>query len=126
MGKRRAAREQAFKYLFQSEINDELTLENETPFTQQLVNGVFAHKEEIDQLIKDHLINWSFERISLVDKAILRIAIYEILFEADIPYAVSINEAVELARKYGDDASSKFINGLLSNIVKKRSNTNER
>lgn len=126
MGKRRAAREQAFKYIFQSEINDELTLENETPFTQQLVNGVFAHKEEIDQLIKDHLINWSFERISLVDKAILRIAIYEILFEADIPYAVSINEAVELARKYGDDASSKFINGLLSNIVKKRSNTNER
>lgn len=120
MKNRRAAREKAFTFLFQNEINEELDLKDVAPFTSKLVTGVLNNKEQIDQLIKDHLINWSFERISLVDKSILRIAIYEILHEDDIPYAVSINEAVELAHKYGDDSSSKFINGILSNIVEKK------
>lgn len=122
MKNRRSAREEAFKLLFQMEINEEFDLEKKASFTKKLLTGVMEHKNTIDQLIEEHLINWSFERIPLVDKSILRIAIYEILFEDDIPYAVSINEAVELAHTYGDDSSSKFINGILSNIVEKKGN----
>lgn len=116
---RRTAREEAFKYLFQLDINNDQTMNSEKmdPFMKKIVTGVNQHKEAIDQLIRKHLENWSFDRIALVEKTILRIAAYEITYEDDIPVGVSINEAVELAHTYGDEKSSKFINGVLSKII---------
>lgn len=114
------AREEAFKILFQLEMNDqqpaieEAFVENN--YIQKLLKGVEQEKTNIDQRITDQLKNWTFSRIALVDKTILRIAVYEIMHMEDIPHAVSINEAVNLAHKYGDDKASKFINGVLSQI----------
>ncbi len=116
---RRKAREEAFKMLFQIDVNEDIEPNFVSPFTERIVQGVIEHKEKIDRLIEKYLINWTLERISLVDKTLLRMAIYEICFEDDVPFAVSINEAVELAHKYGDEKSGKFINGVLSNIIKK-------
>lgn len=116
---RRKAREEAFKLLFQNEMNEQSEDSYDNDFVKQLVTGVHHEMEKIDSIIEKYLINWTLERISLVDKAILRIALYEIIFIEDIPHAVSINEAIELAHKYGDENSSKFINGILSEIIKK-------
>src|SRR5699024_1834508 len=113
---RRQAREEAFKILFQLEINDEQPNLNNEVFVDTVISGVIENKLEIDSQIKHQLKNWTFERIALIDKTILRIAIYEINELEDIPVAVSINEAVELAHTYGDENSSKFINGVLSSI----------
>ena len=116
---RQTAREEAFKHLFQRNINDQVnTAENMNNYTKKLVQGVSEHIEEIDQLISTHLENWTLDRIALVEKTILRIATYELKFTEDIPVAVAINEAVELGHKYGDEKSSKFINGVLSKIIK--------
>ena len=114
---RSAAREEAFKILFQLDFNDENERKHKHAFTTQLVNGIVEQKEKIDQIIKDHLENWSFDRLAQVEKTILRIATYEIAFLDDIPNGVSINEAVELANKYGDEKSGKFINGVLAKII---------
>lgn len=119
MTTRRKAREEAFKILFQDELNKRDIPKEQDDFIKLLVSGVHKEKETIDQLIEKFLINWTLDRISLVDKALLRIALYEIVFLDDIPHAVSINEAIELAHKYGDENSSKFINGILSKIIKK-------
>jgi len=116
---RRKAREEAFKMLFQIDVNEDIEPNFVSPFTERIVQGVIEHKDKIDRLIEKYLINWTLERISLVDKTLLRMAIYEICFEDDVPFAVSINEAVELAHKYSDEKSGKFINGVLSNIIKK-------
>lgn len=123
MTSRRRAREVAFKLLFQLDVNEQPVETFSSDFTKRLVQGVLEHKGNIDKLIEKYLINWTLDRISLVDKTILRIAIYEFIFEETIPHAVSINEAVELAHKYGDEKSSKFINGILSNILKKGDTT---
>lgn len=123
MTSRRKAREVAFKLLFQLDVNEQPVETFSSDFTKRLVQGVLEHKGNIDKLIEKYLINWTLDRISLVDKTILRIAIYEFIFEETIPHAVSINEAVELAHKYGDEKSSKFINGILSNILKKGDTT---
>lgn len=116
--KRREAREYAFKTLFQLDINDDLNEQAENnDYLTTVINGVKTYTTELDKLISDHLINWTIERIAIVDKTILRIALYEINYMEDIPVSVSINEAIELAHKYGDEKSSKFINGILSNII---------
>src|SRR5690625_391773 len=118
---RRQAREEAFKLLFQMDMNDNhiVKLEKTDEFTQRIVDGVIEKEVEIDQILTDHLENWSLNRIALVEKAILRIATYEITFMEDIPFGVSINEAVELAHTYGDEKSGKFVNGVLSKLIKK-------
>src|SRR5690625_3172373 len=108
---RHTAREEAFKILFQQDINqdDELSYEKMNAYTKIVVNGVINKKEEIDRLITKHLHNWSYERIALVEKTILRIAVFEMTHLDDIPVSVSINEAVELSHSYGDDKSGKFV-----------------
>lgn len=117
---RHQAREEAFKILFQLEMNDQQPAREEAfledNYIQKLLEGIKQEKINIDQRITEQLKNWTFSRIALVDKIILRIAIYEIMHMDDIPQAVSINEAVNLAHKYGDDKASKFINGVLSQI----------
>lgn len=119
---RRTAREEAFKLLFQQEINrdEEINSEKMNPFTRKIVLGVIDNKEDIDQLISNHLKNWSYERIALVEKTVLRIAVFEITYLEDIPVGVSINEAVELSHTYGDEKSGKFVNGVLSNIIEQK------
>lgn len=123
---RHTAREKAFQILFQLDMNDNdpnkamedhlETLEIDT-FLAVLVQGVATHKTEIDDIIAEHLENWTIDRIASVEKTILRISIYEINYEEDIPASVSINEAVELANRYGDEKSGKFVNGVLSKII---------
>jgi len=117
---RRAAREEAFKLLFSVDVNEEGVTEEhiEETFVKTIVHGVIAYKEDIDNMLKEHLTNWTIDRIALVEKTILRIAIYEIKHVDDVPTAVSINEAVELAHKYGDEKSGKFINGVLAKLIK--------
>ena len=82
------------------------------------LEAVQEHHEEIDRIINDNLDNWSFERIAKADLAILRTAVAEMLYVESIPVSVSINEAVELAKKYGDERSYKFVNSVLGKIAK--------
>lgn len=123
--KRRTAREKAIQALFQLDLNEQeprLAIEHvlegkgSDEFLEKLVLGASEHKQEIDDVLKGNLENWSLDRIGNVDKAILRLAIYEMKFDDTIPVNVSINEAIELAKVFGDDDSSKFINSVLSKV----------
>jgi len=87
-------------------------------FVVDLIVGTLQHLEEIDELIKKYSQKWRFDRISPVDKAILRFSIYSLLYRKDIPYSVTIDEAVELSKKYSTEKSFKFINGILDGIKK--------
>lgn len=131
MGGRRLSRELALKVLFQIDLvntnmeealkynfeSNELSKEVKE-FTIILVRGVISNLAEIDQEIKSYTNNWSLERITNIDRNILRIAIYEILYMNNIPKSVSINEAVELAKKYSTKSSFSFVNGVLGKINK--------
>lgn len=86
-------------------------------YATNLVDGVQKHIEKIDKAISDSAIGWTLERMPKVDLSILRNAAYEILFDRNIPNAVAINEAVELAKTYCDDGSPRFINGCLGRIA---------
>jgi len=106
--------EQIDFYLENSDINDEEAIE----YIKDVVNGIKENSEEIENIIKSCLqSNWTIERISKINISILKLALYEIKYK-NIPYKVEINEAVELAKKYGEDSSSKFINGALATAVK--------
>lgn len=84
-----------------------------------LVGGVCEKKAELDQLIQSHLgKNWTIQRIAKLDLITLRIAIFEMKYVTDVPNTVALNEALELAKKYSDDSSRKFVNGVLSNVMK--------
>ena len=119
----------AVEFLFQIEFQkedikeqvedflDSLEQENfDKDYFFEIVNGVLNCQEEIDQMISSKAKGWTIERIAKVDLAILRVAIYEIKHREDIPLSVSINEAVEIAKKFGTDESGKFINGLLAQV----------
>lgn len=124
--KRTTAREKAMQILFQLEINDidpvqaidnHLGENQSDKFLMKLVLGVEENKQAIDDVIIQHLEKWTIDRIASVERTILRIATYEINFVDSIPESVSINEAVELAKKYADEKSGKFVNGVLSKII---------
>lgn len=121
---RREAREQAFCLTFEKMFHDEplpemieLAVEarklEPEPFAEMLAKGVYNNCTGIDEKIEKYSIGWSKKRLSRVVLAILRLAIYEILYCKSIPVSVSINEAVELAKKYGGDGDGAFINGIL-------------
>lgn len=130
---RSAIREQAFKLLYSLEIqnkedikeqldlyieNNNFKNENIQEYINDVVLGIEKNKEEITKLIETNLkADWKIERISKIDLAILKLAIYEIKY-TDTPFKVAINEAVELAKKYGEDNSKNFVNGILASIVK--------
>ena len=88
-------------------------------FIKNLVNGVKKNQDEIDKLISMSAPEWPLDQISLIDKTILSISIYELKFAKDVPPKVSINEAVELAKQFGSDNSSKFINGVLGSVYER-------
>jgi N utilization substance protein B len=128
---RRITRENAMKLLYQIQLRDDdieeqirmfleenEDLENlDREFFLDVIHGVIDHKEEIDNLIQVNSIGWRLERMPKVDLAIMRLAVYELKYRKDIPVNVSINEAVELAKKYGTDQSKNFINGVLGKIA---------
>ncbi len=130
---RKNARELVIKFLFQMEARDEdygelmgqfmednrLKQDEEIFFTRS-VEGIMEHLEEIDSLIQNYLVNWTKNRLPGVDLAVLRNALFEILYLEDIPVSVSINEAVEIAKKYSNADSGAFVNGILGKVVRER------
>lgn len=93
------------------EVSDDIA-----EFSKELVNGVITNKEQLDQNIRDFAPAWPLDQISIIDRNILRVAIYEILHDNKIPVKVTINEAVELAKTFGSNNSSRFINGVLGSV----------
>ncbi len=85
-------------------------------FSEPLIRGVLEHRDAIDSVIKKHARNWDFHRIAAVDRNIMRLAIYEMLHRDDIPPVVSINEAVDIAKKFSTQDSGKFVNGILDKV----------
>lgn len=130
---RRECRMCAVQFLYQWELNkpeqlhDALrvfleTLEQDRDyyaFAEELINGVIENIEQVDEEIKSHAANWTFERIAKVDLSVLRLAIYELLHRRDIPPIVSINEAIELGKIYSNPDSKRFINGILDQMKNK-------
>src|SRR6187455_146277 len=129
MGKRRRAREAAVQYHFwrdlqrgegPDKIDDFWEFCPATPrvreFAQPLIDGMIAHLSTIDDRIRKYCDNYEFHRISAVDRNILRLAIYEMLYRDDIPPVVSINEAIELAKTFGGPDSGRFVNGILDRV----------
>jgi len=130
---RTAIREQAFKILYSLEIqkqeeleeaielyleSNEIVGENAKKYITDVVFGIEKNKNEVvNQITKNLKSDWKIERISKIDLAILKLAIYEIKY-TDVPFKVVINEAVELAKKYGEEASKNFVNGVLASVVK--------
>ena len=127
-----ASRESAFQLLYSMEIqkdnseeqtdlyieNNEIKDKKKKEFIFDIVNGVKNNEDEILNSISSHLTKkWDISRISKIDLVILKIAIYEILYKK-LPYKIAINEAVELAKIYGEDTSSNFVNGVLASIIK--------
>lgn len=86
-------------------------------FCQELVYKAHEHREELNQIIQSKALNWDFERIAIIDRIILRIALSEFLFFQDIPPKVTIDEAIEIAKKYSTEKSGKFINGILDAVL---------
>lgn len=127
---RRKARESALALLYSSEITEldasHIAEEGKYPgdvdvseYAEQLLDGITEHLDEIDARLSSTSENWALDRMPIVDRAILRLAVYEMLFADDVPVSVAINEAVELAKIYGgEDESSRFVNGVLGNIAR--------
>lgn len=132
MRKRTKAREAALKILYALDITKEdpqkcidIFWESNDgeeasikAFANALVSGVFKNKELIDKVITGYTTNWQLKRMAVIDRNILRFATYELLFMEDIPPKVAINEAIDIAKKYGDKDSGKFVNGVLDKINK--------
>ncbi|MGQ9572507.1 MAG: transcription antitermination factor NusB [Dehalococcoidia bacterium] len=128
-GKRHKARIIALKALYEldtvghdpSQILSRLLEENPAPadvaaFAQELVTGVLDHRQEIDETIRQKAPAWPLEQVAVVDRNILRLAIYEILIDNRVPVRAAINEAVELAKSFGGESSPKFVNGVLGSV----------
>lgn len=122
MSKRSLAREKALQVLYEWEILGKAEpprLEKDVPeYTRKLIEGVIKHETEINEAIKKVVLNWTIDRMAFIDRAILRLAAYEIIYCPDIPKAVAIDEAVELAKKYSTLEAARFINGILDKIQK--------
>ena len=88
-------------------------------YAERLVRGVVDHREEIDDLIREQADHWRLERMVAVDRSVLRLAVYEFLYEIDVPKLVVVDEAIELAKRFGAEQSGAFVNGLLDGLLKK-------
>jgi len=135
MGKRRDGREAAVQFLYQLDLHQEREARSTsdfwelrsgpgkapvTPktraFTEQLIAGVIAHLDELDERIKKYTANYELHRIAAVDRNILRVAIYEMLHSPDVAPVIIINEAIEIAKKFGAEKSGGFVNGILDRV----------
>ncbi len=130
---RRQAREWAVQLLFQTEFNpdnldqaladfwndeEKKPSERDTTYVNEVVHGVIEKRREVDRTISKYTQNWDVDRLGVLDRTILRVAVYEMLFRSDIPPVVSINEAVEIAKAYISKESGRFVNGVLDRIQK--------
>ncbi len=132
MGRRRKAREVALQFLYQLDLRDEDDPEphaaefwtrhpvdpDTRTFAEALVRGVKRNQAKTDELIGQYAEHWELDRMAVVDRNILRLAIYELLHGDEVPAKVAINEAIEIAKKFGTDESSRFINGILDRVYK--------
>ena len=132
MGKRRKAREVALQFLYQLDLHgavDPMPYEPEfwqrhpvdpatRAFAESLVRGSKQQQSKIDQLLAQYVEHWDLERMAVVDRNILRMAVYELLWQPDVPPKAAINEALEIAKKFGTTESSRFINGVLDRILR--------
>lgn len=130
--KRRKAREYALQILFQLDIRREkpaaavfrnfwkhFDADDEVKsFTEEIVKGTTKHLVKINGAIRKNAKNWSLDRMAAVDRNVLRMAVYEILYRMDIPTSVTINEAIEIAKKFGTDESGAFVNGILDSVAR--------
>jgi transcription antitermination protein NusB len=130
MGRRRKAREVALQFLYQLDVNgasDPTAFEGEfwsrhpvdaeaRAFADTLVRGSKEHQARIDALIARYAEHWDLDRMAVVDRNILRLAVYELMLDAEVPPKVAINEAIEIAKKFGTAESGRFINGVLDRI----------
>jgi N utilization substance protein B len=130
--KRRKAREYALQILFQLDIRKEKPSaavlkhfwaeydpdEEVKAFSEEIVKGTYKHIARINELLHQCAKNWSLDRMAVVDRNVLRMAVYEILYRIDIPTSVTINEAIEIAKKYGTDESGSFVNGILDRAAR--------
>ena len=130
-GKRSQARESALKALYQMDITKDPPDQalkvffrhhrvpvSSRPFVSQLVQGTAQHLAQIDETLSRHATNWALDRMAIVDRNILRLGVFELLFNEETPPKVVINEAVELAKRFGTADSGKFVNGVLDSIHK--------
>jgi N utilization substance protein B len=129
MGSRHQARERALQVLFQYDIHGKPGLwleefwkqypvsEEGKAFADRLVDGVLTHKQELDTLIGSYATNWKVSRMPIVDRNILRAGLYELLWIPEVPARVTLNEAIELAKSFGDEEASKFVNGILDHVL---------
>ncbi|MBI3357414.1 MAG: transcription antitermination factor NusB [Nitrospirae bacterium] len=129
MGPRHKARERALQILFQYDIHGKPGLwldefwkplkdnEETKTFAERLVAGVQEHKKELDGLIGRYATNWKISRMQIVDRNILRIGVFELLWLNNVPAKVTVNEAIELAKDFGDDDAAKFVNGILDKVL---------
>jgi len=131
MRNRTKAREHALQMLYQMDIRhlrpedvlaefwqEQAPLEEVKTFAERLFMGAAEHLASIDALISSHADNWNLKRMAVIDRNILRLGVYELLHAADVPPKVCINEAIELAKRFGDAESGKFVNGILDAIHK--------
>ena len=129
MGRRKKSREFALQVLYQLNITKQdvvtaltqfeehfLSPEEADEFLRRLVQGVLEHCPELDRLIEQYSENWRLDRINLIDRNILRMALFELLYCEDIPPKVTINEAIDLGKRFGSEDSGSFINGILDRI----------
>jgi len=128
---RSKARKRAVDVLYESdvrEVNPLWTLEERVKiadppvnaYTIELVEGVQAHRARLDEILEQYSDGWTIQRMPGVDRAVLRLGLYELLWQADVPHAVVIDEAVELAKLLSTDESPKFVNGLLARVLRDR------
>jgi N utilization substance protein B len=123
-GSRRQARERALSLLYEAETKgiDPQDVLSQLPvkparFAAELVQGVADHRDELDRFLGDYAHGWTVDRMPALDRALLRISVFELLYRPDVPTAVVVSEAVELAQDYSTDESAGFVNGMLSNIA---------
>ncbi len=130
MGIRREGRELALTYLYQIDLQVERPEEIEAVidkdragservrrFAKERVLGVWQNLKEIDEVIARHLHHWKLERLARTDRGLLRLAVYEMRFDPEVPSKVALNEALEIGRKFGGEESSRFLNGVLDAIL---------
>lgn len=129
MGIRREGRELALKYIYQidlgvnfeeralAQLDTEKHSKKVKAFAKDRLLGLYNSKDQIDAIARKHLTNWTLERLNQTDRSILRLAVFEMKFDPGIPEKVALNEALELAKRFGSDESSKFLNGVLDAIM---------
>jgi N utilization substance protein B len=126
---RRQARRRALDILYQADVtrrpplvvlDERKEMEELDPFTEELVRGVTDNAAELDRLIGDHAEGWTIHRMAVVDRNVLRLACYEMMWREDVPVAVAIDEAVEAAKELSTGDSGRFVNGILGRIARER------